>query len=170
MSPIRSSPASTSFLIEQAMTAFQAKQLDPGTFDDAKRTLLAIVGHIIPASAEYDLPGADDPTIYADILRSVGRDRHLLGEALDVVDAMADGSFGQLPRDRQAVLLTDFRAAEPELASVIEAVTARCYYRDDRVVLSIGVEARPPFPLGYEVEEGDWSLLDPVRARGRIWR
>ena len=27
-----------------------------------------------------------------------------------------------------------------------------------------------PFPKGYALEQGDWSLLDPVRARGRIWR
>ena len=53
---------------------------------------------------------------------------------------------------------------------MIEAVTARCYYRDDRVMASIGIEVRPPFPEGYAVEEGDLSLLDPVRARGPIWR
>jgi hypothetical protein len=40
-----------------------------------------------------------------------------------------------------------------------------CYYRDDRVMVSLGLEARPPFPKGYVLEQGDWSLLDPVRAR-----
>ena len=35
---------------------------------------------------------------------------------------------------------------------------------------AIGVEPRPPFPKGYQVEQGDFSLLDPVRARGPIWR
>jgi len=35
---------------------------------------------------------------------------------------------------------------------------------------AIGMELRPPFPRGFEVAQGDWSLLDPVRARGRIWR
>jgi hypothetical protein len=38
------------------------------------------------------------------------------------------------------------------------------------VMRSIGMEARPPFPKGHELEQGDWSLLEPVRARGRIWR
>jgi hypothetical protein len=33
------------------------------------------------------------------------------------------------------------------------------------VLRSLGLELRPPFPKGYELEQGDWSLLDPVKAR-----
>ena len=36
-----------------------------------------------------------------------------------------------------------------------------CYYRDDRVMVSLGLEARPPFPKGHVLEQGDWSLLRP---------
>ena len=35
---------------------------------------------------------------------------------------------------------------------------------------SLGMEPRPPFRKGFEVEQGEWSLLEPVRARGRIYR
>jgi hypothetical protein len=49
-------------------------------------------------------------------------------------------------------------------------VVLLCYYRDDRVMHSLGQEPRAPFPKGHEVEQGDWSLLDPVRARPPIWR
>ena len=35
---------------------------------------------------------------------------------------------------------------------------------------SLGQEPRPPFPQGHVVEQGDWSLLDPVRARPRMYR
>jgi len=45
-----------------------------------------------------------------------------------------------------------------------------CYYRDDRVMRSLGLEPRSPFPKGHVVEQGDWSLLDPVKARPPIWR
>jgi hypothetical protein len=37
-------------------------------------------------------------------------------------------------------------------------------------VLSLGLEARPPFPKGHTLEQGDWSLLDPVRSRPKLWR
>lgn len=143
---------------------------EPPPFEDDNKTLLAIVGHMIPASARHGVPGADDPAIYADILRSVGRDRQALAEALAAVEARAVTGFAALPREEQASVLRDFRADEPALAGVMEAVTARCYYRDDRVMASIGIEVRPPFPEGYAVEAGDLSLLDPVRARGPIWR
>lgn len=67
-------------------------------------------------------------------------------------------------------VLTQFRAENPALATSLGAVIARCYYRDDRVMRSIGMEVRAPYPEGYQIEEGDWSLLDPVRKRGKIYR
>ena len=44
------------------------------------------------------------------------------------------------------------------------------YYQDGRVMEALGLEARPPFPLGYELEPGDLSLLDPVRRRPKLFR
>jgi hypothetical protein len=38
------------------------------------------------------------------------------------------------------------------------------------VVRSLGLESRPPYPKGHVLEDGDWSLLDPVRARLPMWR
>jgi len=35
---------------------------------------------------------------------------------------------------------------------------------------SLGQEPRPPFPKGHVVEQGDWSLLDPVKARKPFYR
>jgi hypothetical protein len=36
---------------------------------------------------------------------------------------------------------------------------------------SLGLEARAPYPQGFDVEPGDYpSLLAPVLARGRLWR
>jgi hypothetical protein len=151
------------------MTASVAQDAGP-VFKDENGTLLCVVGHMIPPSAEYGVPGACDPAIFADILRSVGRDQVALRDALSSIDTRAGGRLAKLPVEDQRRLLVAFRTAEPERAGVIEAVAARCYYRDDRVMASIGIEVRPPFPLGYEVEQGDWSLLEPVRARGTIYR
>jgi hypothetical protein len=52
----------------------------------------------------------------------------------------------------------------------LSRIVLQCYYRDDRVMRSLGMEARPPFPKGFEVEQGDWSLLDPVRAMPPLYR
>jgi hypothetical protein len=55
-------------------------------------------------------------------------------------------------------------------AATLIRVVLQCYYRDDRVLRSLNLELRPPFPLGYTLEQGDWSLLDPVKARPPMWR
>lgn len=146
------------------------KQAPVPLIDTEREVLLCLAGQMIPESAEYGVPGADDPLIFSDILRSIERDHAQLQEALHVVNEVAGGDITSLEQDELEQKLAAFRAAYPVLAGVIEAAVARCYYRDDRVMASIGMEARPPFPEGYEVEQGDWSLLDPVRARGKIYR
>jgi hypothetical protein len=44
------------------------------------------------------------------------------------------------------------------------------YYRDDRVMTALGLEPRPPFPLGHPLEDADPALLAPVKARAPFWR
>ncbi len=56
---------------------------------------------MIPASARYGVPGADDETIFADILKSLGRDRDDIGRALARLAALAGGSFADLPAERR---------------------------------------------------------------------
>ena len=55
-------------------------------------------------------------------------------------------------------------------AATLVRVVLQCYYRDDRVLRSLGLELRAPFPKGYTLEQGDWALLDPVRARAGTLR
>jgi len=63
-----------------------------------------------------------------------------------------------------------FLASDAPSVTTLGRVILQCYYRDDRVVRSLGLEPRPPFPKGHTLEQGDWSLLDPVRARPKLWR
>ena len=133
-------------------------------------TLRCVVGRMIPPSELFGLPGGTDPAIFADILRSIGRDLSMLRAAIVALSEMAGGPLSRLSSSDQSALLSRFRLAFPELAGVLEAITVRCYYRDDRVMSSIGMETRAPFPLGFSVPQGDWSLLEPVRSRGKIYR
>jgi len=38
------------------------------------------------------------------------------------------------------------------------------------VLRSLGIELRAPFPKRYVLPDGDWSLLDPVKARAGTLR
>jgi hypothetical protein len=134
------------------------------------RDLHCIAGMMIPASTEFGVPGADDAIIFADIVQSLGRDLGDVREALRGLAALADGAFADLDAARRAAVSAAFRARGGAAVATLSRVILQCYYRDDRVVLSLGLEPRAPFPKGHTLEQGDWSLLDPVRARPKMWR
>jgi hypothetical protein len=134
---------------------------------DDLRTIAAM---IIPASAEYKVPGADDPKIQADILATLGRDAKRVAEALDHLARLAGKPLAALDLERREAVAKEFRSLGGAAAATLTRVVLQCYYRDDRVVHSLGLELRPPFPKGYPLEQGDWSLLDPVKARAPMWR
>ncbi len=140
--------------------------LTPTQSDD----LRAIAAVIIPASMEFDVPGADDPAIQADIVATLGRDAGLVREALDGLARLAGVPLASLDPTRREAVGMELRAKGGAAVATLTRVVLQCYYRDDRVVRSLGLEPRPPFPKGHVLEDGDWSLLDPVRVRPPMWR
>ena len=134
------------------------------------RSLRVLAALMIPADAGAGMPGADDDAIFADILASLGRDGPDVLAALDALDGMAGGRFGDLGPAEQEAAAARLQAEGGPMVLALTRAVVQCYYRDDRVVRAIGLEPRPPFPQGHVVEQGDWSLLDPVRERGPIWR
>jgi hypothetical protein len=127
--------------------------------------LRTVAAMIIPASTEYAVPGADDVAIQADILKTMGRDTEAVRVALDHLARLAGRPLGELDLARRDAVAKEFRASGGAAAATLVRVVLQCYYRDDRVLRSLGLELRAPFPKGYELEQGDWSLLDPVKAK-----
>jgi hypothetical protein len=134
------------------------------------RDLRALAGAIIPPSAAYAVPGADDDKIFNDILGSVERDHADVCRALAHLAALTGGAFADLEPERRTEVAATFRDVGGAPLAALVRVVLLCYYRDDRVMQSLGQEPRPPFPKGHVVEQGDWSLLDPVRARPPMYR
>ena len=134
------------------------------------RDFRALAGTIISASATYGVPGADEERIFNDILRSLERDRDDICQALTHLARLAGGAFAELDPARRAEVAATFRETGGAPLAALVRVVLLCYYRDDRVMQSLGLEPRPPFPKGHVVEQGDWSLLDPVRARPPMYR
>jgi hypothetical protein len=132
--------------------------------------LRAIAAMMIPASAEYDVPGADDAAIQAEILATLGRDAGPVVQALDQLAQLAGEPLAELDATRREAVAKEFRAAGGAAVATLVRVVLQCYYRDDRVLRSLGLELRPPFPKGYVLEQGDWSLLDRIKTRPPMWR
>jgi hypothetical protein len=118
-----------------------------------------IVGLMIPADPGYGVPAASDPAIFTDILASLGRDLESVRQAVSTLGGSVD----------EAAVRT-FLSAPTQAAAALSRVVLQAYYRDDRVLLTLGLEARAPYPTGHVVEQGDWSLLDAVRNRPQLWR
>ncbi|HPU53935.1 MAG TPA: hypothetical protein PK359_20425 [Burkholderiaceae bacterium] len=135
-----------------------------------QHSLRALAGEMVPPSDAFGVPGADDDRIFADIVASLGRDTPQVALALARLDEWAGGHFGGLPVGQQQALTQRLRDEAPALALALVNTVVRCYYRDDRVMRSLNMEVRAPFPKGFALEQGDWSLLDPVRARGKAYR
>jgi len=140
--------------------------LSPRQRDD----LRTVAGMIVPASDAYKVPGADDPAIQADMLATLGRDTKLVTAALDHLARLAGQPLADLDDARRDAVAQAFRKHGGTAAATLVRVVLQCYYRDDRVLRSLGLELRAPFPKGYVLPEGDWSLLDPVKARSGTLR
>ena len=125
-----------------------------GRFTAAQKAQLQeIVGYMIPAHG--DQPGAGDDLIFGEILQALQPQADVIYEVLELYAAA----------DLQA--LSALR--NPALSTLV-ATTVQCYYRDDRVLEALNVGARAPHPQVYSLEQGDFSRLEPVRSRGKIYR
>lgn len=132
--------------------------------------LRRLAGFMVPASAEYGVPGADDEAIFADIVRSLGRDRNAVRTALAMLREIAGGDFAGLDAAKAEAAARTLLGREGPVTTALGRAVLQCYYRDDRVMRALGLDPRPPYPQGHVLEPGDWSLLDAVRGRPRLWR
>ncbi len=133
-----------------------------------------IAGQMIPASTEFQLPGADDHDIITPILRRLSRQPSLVAQIYHSVDnaslAHYQQPFTEINDEDVDRLMAEFRIQHESLAASLMVTVVACYYEDKRVLDSIEHEARPPFPLGHKLQQGNWNLLEPVKARAKFYR
>ena len=142
--------------------------------DIEKRILVALLDVIIPADNARGLPSAAELN-FLEYLEEFGADHvpkikeelgELNKEALDKTSSL----FFELEKDKQAKLCDLLRETKHRFARTILVQTLNCYYQDSRVLAAWGRKAGAQFPGGNEVPQGDLTLLDPVRKRGKIFR
>ena len=141
---------------------------------DERQILEALVGAMVPANDVYRIPGADDPLILAGMLSSPAVIMNLVAEGLKPLDEFSVDRRGEhvhsLDKATRLELLGEFAPLHMPFYQALASVILNSYYQDDRVMTALGMEARAPFPNGFEVPEGDWSLLDRVRKRDKMYR
>jgi hypothetical protein len=144
---------------------------------DGNQTLLGeVLDEIIPPSSDGSFPGAGELGVGERIEEALAERpdvAHLIEQGLasigDLAERRSPSGFGGLSKPERVAVLREVEAAEPGLFGVLVMQAYFGYYTDPRITERLGVR-NPPQPDGYELELGDLRLLDPVRARPKLWR
>lgn len=147
---------------EQMLTAAQRASLD------------LVLNLIIPPSADARMPGGSEVGLPAYLAAEAPAVLPVLCRELDELEQRSRErfarGFAELEGDERKSLVDALRAQDASFMSGLVHELLACYYQHDRVLEGLGLEARPPFPKGYQVAQGDLRLLAPVRARGKMYR
>lgn len=150
--------------------------IDINTLDESiRKKLSALLDTMIPPNEELGIPGAGDQDIVLQIAKSIrAASLQRIVEGLEEIERSTQSkmkrSFSDLPQSEREQWFHEHELASHSLVRTIGSITLQSYYCDPRVLESLGAEPRAPFPQGFEVKQGDLSLLDPVRKRGVIYR
>jgi len=144
---------------------------------DELRTLAAALDTIIPPSADGALPGAGflaGSARFASVVRLMPGLDLGLATGLAALDEHARkrgvAAFAALDAAERVMVVNEVAAIDAGLVPSLMFVAYTTYYVEDRVIAAIGMEPRPPHPQGFAMAPCDTSLLDPVRARGKLYR
>lgn len=155
------------------MTAPAGNRAAP--FSEAQRaTLNRLADLLIPASTDGRMPAASSLDLYAEAGVLSAADQAVLETGLADIGKRAQAKHGtpvtQLT-DADAMALIDAMRAEG--SAFVQAFTVQTtgrYLMNETVMPLIGLPPRPHWPQGHGVEEGDWSLIDVVKLRPKIYR
>lgn len=137
--------------------------------DDEKSTLASVLEELLPRRDDGRLPGAGELGL-AEAVDSATRALPLRPAIVAALASLAANGFSaQLQPEK----LARMQALAQEAPAVFQALLAQAYgayYTHPSVVETLGLPPRPPFPKGYDVPPTDFSVLDPVRRRAKLYR
>ena len=147
---------------------------DAGLTSAQLETLSVLLNMIVPRTPDGRMPGAGELAALSSHIAAARTALPALRAQLDELDREATAqcgvAFAAVDEVRRVSLLDQMRTRDPMGLHQLAVEIVTCYYQQDRVLEGLGMEARPPYPKGYQVEPGDLSLLNPVIARGKIYR
>lgn len=136
-------------------------------------TLNKLMDLFIPASKDGRMPAAQSLGLYTDITDLPGKDRLLMDRGLLELDERSNKLHGQvfaeINQNLAKAIVEKLRAEASPFIQTFMTQTAGRYLAHDTVVPLLGLELRPPWPKGNVVAQGDWSLIDVVSKRPKIY-
>lgn len=142
--------------------------------DDEMRALTGVLNAILPASADGQLPAAGDLGIATSLREKLADAWPMIARSLDACEtaARARGAehLSALAQEDAAAVLEQVAAEAPAFLDSMIFHAYAAYYVHPRVVEALGLETRPPYPGGYQLEPGDLGLLERVQNGPRRYR
>ena len=128
---------------------------------------------MIPANEQLGVPAASEPSIFVGILQKLQQHSEVISDGLSTLNSLCETKhhqpFGALNDASQMAMALSLGRDAPFILALTNATTLT-YYADPRVLASLNMPGRAPFPEGHTVPDGDWQLLDPVKQRAPFWR
>lgn len=142
--------------------------------DTQRRSLDQLCDLMIPASKDGVMPAASSLGLFNDLNALTELQIQTLQNGLDALDEHSTGQlstpFSDLAVPEANRVVDAVRPAQRGFFQLFTVQNVARYFEHDTVLPLIGLEARPPWPKGNQVEQGDWSLLDAVRQREPFYR
>jgi len=137
-------------------------------------TLQCAVDCLIPAQDPMPAASAAGAVKFISDATSISpQSRKLMIEGLTQIEIMAQKqgfTYLKLRKEKQKEILHDMESDHNQFFKLLLKETYNGYYTNPTVLRLIGLPGRPPQPLGYELNQGNLDILEPVRSRGEIWR
>jgi hypothetical protein len=161
---------------EQGEVMAEASTASLACFAAAQHALLvSVLNRLVPAAGAF--PGAGDLGVAGYIDRVVQPSaalKRLFVQGLEQIALTSQAQFGQpftaLPEEQRDAVLQRVEAAAPEFFETLVTHTYSGYYSQPAIARLLGMEGRPPQPLGYHLEALDLRLLDNIKPRSPIYR
>ena len=127
---------------------------------------------ILPGDQELGLPEGSDVNMER-YLQEHGLNQRM-SEYLELINVISvedyECSFVDLNAEYRFKTVEKSRRKNNRLAAEMIVHCLKAYYTHTSVLKAISAGSVPPFPEGNYISEPDWSLLEPVYERGRIFR
>ena len=140
-----------------------------------KDFIISILNIIIPKSDGF--PSAGEIEVYNhidNILSDSPYLKRIFIEGLNSIqyesNILFKKDFISLNDSEKNIVLKNIEQIKTDFFNALILHTYNGYYTNNIVLNLLGPHARPPQPLGYDIEEGDLSSLEDVKSRGICYR
>ena len=139
--------------------------------------LVLVLDELIPPSVDGRMPGAGAlgaGAIVQHVAAATPGLEPLLTQGFAALEDLARRrdakGFAALARGTRIEVLGELEQSVPLFLPTLLTLACVGYYSSEQVLTALNGNARPPHPEGYDVEPDDLSLLEAVRARGKLYR